>query len=357
MGIHKVVMKLVSVLPFLGLTAASSQWESFKKSHNKIYASRAEEQARYLQFQSNLKFIEEHNLRYNLGLQTFTVGVNAFADMHPEEFEQTRLMDLSSMPSIQREYKCSDNFQSSGSNPDSVDWTTTANPKNTVAVTAVKNQGSCGSCWSFGAVASFEGQECLAGQQKCSTWKGASEQQLVDCDASTDSDLGNYYCSGCNGGWPSNAFYYIQVNGGIDSETSYPYTSGTSGKTGTCNYSSKNSVGRVTGCGSTASGNEDDLADAIAEVGPIAIGIDASGLAFQLYSGGIYTSDRCSSTRLNHAVTAVGYGSAYTSSGNDEYFLIKNSWGTSWGMNGYIQIARNDGNMCGVATDASYPSV
>merc|ERR1711884_293682 len=137
-------------------------------------------------------------------------------------------------------------------NPASVDWRSTQNPKNTVAVTSVKDQGSCGSCWSFGGAAAFESAMCLDGQQDCSTWSGASEQQLVDCGGKDNAALGPYYDMACNGGWIDNALYYIMVTGYIDSEDSYPYVSGQTRTNGPCNANPANALaGSTSTCGAT----------------------------------------------------------------------------------------------------------
>jgi cathepsin L len=144
------------------------------------------------------------------------------------------------------------------------------------------------------------------------------------------------------------AFQYVQQNRGIDSFASYPYT----GTNGTCKYSSSNSVGYNTAYQTVESKNETALQQAVALIGPISVGIDAGQPSFQLYRGGVYSSPKCSQVNLDHAVLAVGYGN--TSDGK-AYWLLKNSWGTSWGIQGYMMMARNDNNMCGIATDASFP--
>jgi cathepsin L len=155
---------------------------------------------------------------------------------------------------------------------------------------------------------------------------------------------------GCNGGVIDWAFEYVQQNGGIDTDEAYPYT----GKQGTCSYQASNSVATCSGWYNVDSGNELALQQAVATVGPVAVAIDASQMSFQLYRSGVYSSSSCSSTNLDHAVLTVGYG---TASNGQQYWLVKNSWGTSWGMNGYIEMARNQNNMCGIATEPSYPTM
>merc|ERR1712173_267713 len=252
---------------------------------------------------------------------------------------------------IRLNYQCPVDWVDNGEPmPESVDWRTTENPQNTVAVTSVKDQGSCGSCWSFGGAAAFESAMCTSGQKDCTSWTGASEQQLVDCGNKDNSALGPYYDMACNGGWIDNALYYIMKTGYIDGYDNYPYVSGSTKKAGNCVASEANSVGSISNCGATTKNSESELTSALAQVGAIGIAIDAGGIGFQLYSGGVYVSNTCSSTRLNHAVTAVGYGNL---SGQD-YFTVKNSWGTAWGDAGYILMGRNMNNQCGVAATPAY---
>ena len=346
-------MKLISAIAVVGLVAASpaQKWAEFKKTHNKVYNSLAEESKRFNQFKKNLDFIANHNAKHARGEESYHVAINKFADLSASEFEQIHLADMESV-GVRQNYQCPVKFQpASKSYPGSVDWTTTANPQNRVAVTAVKDQGSCGSCWSFATTGTFEGQQCLAGKQDCRSWSGASEQNLIECSVKSDTDLGPYYDMGCNGGWIDNGLYYIQINGGIDSEASYPYTSA-DGKTGSCRYNSAYSVGREKDCGYSTKGDEHELAQAICDVGPVGVAINASGAGFQLYSGGVYVNTKCG-TSVNHAVLAVGYG---VDNGQD-YFLVKNSWGTGWGVNGYVEMARNRNNMCSIASYPAYAQI
>merc|ERR1712141_625300 len=210
-------------------------------------------------------------------------------------------------PQIRLNYQCPVAFADNGAaNPAEVVWRSTNNPASTVAVTSVKDQGSCGSCWSFGGAVAFESAMCLDGQQDCSSWSGASEQQLVDCGGKDNTALGPYYDMACNGGWIDNALYYIQMTGYIDGYDNYPYVSGSTKTAGNCVASQANSVGSISNCGATTKNSESELTSALAQVGAVGIAIDAGGVGFQLYSGGVYVSNSCSSTRLNHAVTAWG---------------------------------------------------
>lgn len=148
-----------------------------------------------------------------------------------------------------------------------------------------------------------------------------------------------------------NAFRYIKDNHGIDTEKSYPYEA----EDDKCRYNPRNSGATDKGFVDIASGNEEKLKEAIATVGPVSIAIDASHESFQFYSEGVYFEPQCSSQELDHGVLAVGYGTDEAT--GQDYWIVKNSWGTSWGDQGFVKMARNKDNNCGVATQASYPLV
>ncbi len=218
--------------------------------------------------------------------------------------------------------------------PKEVDW------RNAGAVTAVMNQKACKACWAFSATGSLEGQHFLKEKKLVSL----SEQNLIDCSKLD----GN---NGCQRGNMDKAFSYIKRNNGIDTEESYPYQA----HDGFCRFQ-RSSVGAIlSGYRGIPSGNVTALTVAVAEIGPISAGMDASLYTFQHFNGsGVYSDTRCSSANLNHAVLVVGYGT--TASGTD-YFMVKNSYGQSWGMNGYAMIKRDSSNLCGLATRASFPIV
>lgn len=308
-------------------------WMEFKKTHQKVYNA-VEDVHRRAIWEKNLKYINEHNLRASLGQHTFKLAMNKFGDLTNAEFVKVyngfnKSLDMFYNKENSIRYMRLSNVAI----PDSVDWRTKG------YVTPVKDQGQCGSCWAFSAVASLEGQHFKASGKLVSL----SEQQLVDCSS-------RYGNQGCNGGFMTQAFRYIKANKGDDTESSYPYKA----RDGKCKFDPKSVGATVTGYVEIASGDEDALTEAIATVGPISVAIDASQPSFQFYSSGIYTDDSCSSTQLDHGVTAVGYGSL--GQGQD-YYIVKNSWASGWGDNGYILMARNQDNMCGIATMSSYPTV
>jgi len=212
--------------------------------------------------------------------------------------------------------------------PPFVDW------RENDMVTPVKNQQQCGSCWSFSAVGSMEGQHAKQTNELLSL----SESQIVDCDTKD---------SGCNGGWMDNAFMYA-IKNGMETESEYPYKP----IDGTCNYT-KSKVKASFSSYKDVPGGESGLKAAVSKIGPISVAIDASRADFQFYKEGIYYNPNCSQTLLDHGVLVVGYGT----SNETDYWIVKNSWGESWGNKGYIWMARNQNNSCGIATKPSYPLV
>lgn len=306
------------------------EFQQFKTKHGKKYDNMKLEVARYGIFQKNLNFISEHNKKYNAGHKSYYLDVNQFADMTNEEFRMHN--------GLQSEYKrtegqCSTFLASEFLNvPSSVDW------REKGYVTGVKNQGQCGSCWSFSTTGSLEGQHF----HKSGKLLSLSEQQLVDCS-------GKFGNEGCNGGLMDQAFLYIKQIGGIELESEYPYDA----EQERCHFNKTEVVATVSGCVDVASESETQLKQAVGSVGPVSVAIDASHQSFQLYKSGVYDEPDCSSTQLDHGVLTVGYG---TDQGQD-YWIVKNSWGTMWGEEGYVRMSRNKHNQCGIATQASYPLV
>jgi len=317
------------ILMFEPMTPFETVWASFKEEHGRSYEA-DEEEMRKKVFAENLKKIEIHNYLHSKGQKSYTLGVNQFADMTTEEFS-----------SLVNGYKMQNSSHRTGSVylspnvpvtlPDKVDWRTKG------YVTPVKNQGHCGSCWSFSSTGSLEGQH----YRKTGKLISLSEQNLVDCS-------GKYGNHGCEGGLMDFAFSYVKDNGGIDTEVSYPYEA----KDDKCRYNPSSSGATDSGFVDIEAGSEEKLKEAVATVGPVSVAIDASHSSFQLYRTGVYDEPECSD-QLDHGVLVVGYG---TQDGQD-YWLVKNSWGTTWGEEGYIKMSRNKDNQCGIASSASYPLV
>jgi len=329
-----------AIVVFLGLLALSqaapslNTWELFKAVHKKVYTSEAEESLRQKIFNQNVAMIEEHNQKFEAGKETFKLGINRFADMLQSEIGALmKGLDRSTDKVPATSVFVADKNTAL---PDTVDW------REEGIVTEVKDQGDCGSCWSFSTTGTLEGQHALSTGELVSL----SEEQLVDCDTLIN--------AGCNGGWPYVALNYIKRNGGIMSEEDYPYLStDTEPITGPCEFDASKVVATCTGYVAVASGDEDALQEAVATIGPISVCIDANHLRFMYYQSGVYYNENCSSDYLDHAVLAVGYG---TENGED-YWLVKNSWNADWGEDGYVKMARNRDNNCGIATEPVYPTV
>jgi len=298
---------------------------AWMQKNNKAYASE-EFQTRYAIFKNNMDFARDWNAQY----PETVLGMTVMADLTNEEYQRiylgTKIDGTERLAKAQKSAaKVQDNYNAT------VDWRT----KN--IVTPIKNQGDCGSCWSFSTTGSTEGIHAL----KTGNLVSLSEQNLMDCSTS-------YGNQGCNGGLMDDAFKYIVANNGIDTEASYPYE----GVQGTCAFSAANVGATITSYQDVSSGSESDLATAALQQ-TVSVAIDASHTSFQLYISGIYHSIFCSSTRLDHGVLVVGFGTDTDSSKN--YWIVKNSWGTAWGMEGYIYMSKDRNNNCGIATAASYP--
>lgn len=310
------------------------EWEAFKLAHGKEYET-VEETFRLKVFAENKNKIAQHNQLFSKGLRSFKMKMNHFGDLLHHEF--IGMMNGWRGSSMNRTtvYEAA-TFIGPDSDvvlPGSVDW------RDKGAVTPVKDQGQCGSCWAFSTTGSLEGQHF----RKTGQMVSLSEQNLVDCSAK----FGN---EGCNGGLMDNAFQYIKANGGIDTEEGYPYK----GIDEQCEFHENDIGADDTGFVDVKSGNERALKAAVATVGPVSIAIDASQPSFQFYHSGVYDEPQCSSEQLDHGVLVVGYGA---NEDGEDYWIVKNSWSEKWGDEGYIYMARNKGNMCGVASQASYPLV
>ena len=326
-GIFSLANLRGSELSFLGEGDEWKQFTNFQERFSKRYETFQELELRFEIFRENMRTIVLHNLDSN---QNFTMGINQFTDLTSGEFKE---MYASGLKTEVGSYGCK-SFSSSASNaPASVDW------RNEHAVTSVKDQGQCGSCWTFSATGAIEGAWAISTGQLIDL----SEQEMVDCATGI-----SYGSHGCNGGQMEGAFKFVIANGQC-SLASYPYTA----KDGSCQKCT--AVAQITSCSDVKPNDQISLKAAVSQQ-PVAVAIEADTRYFQSYSSGILTSTSCG-TSLDHGVLVVGYGEE----NGQKYWLVKNSWGTSWGDKGYVKIARsestNDAGICGIAMDPSFPSV
>jgi len=305
---------------------------SWKNQFSRVYSSDEEETTRFRNFQSTLQRITTLSARNPQA----TFAVNKFSDLSAAEFKSqyltVRPADLPIAADPQPV-----NLRDSDL-PATFDW------RSKKAVTAVKDQGQCGSCWAFSVTETVESMAFLAGHKLMEL----SPQQIVDCDTQD---------SGCDGGTPDTAYQYLMSAGGQELDSDYPYTSGDSGSGGDCQFDQSKVQVQLTnysyaipGCqDSCESQNETDLKVALVATGPLSVCVDAE--PWQDYSSGIF-SDGCSSSYddIDHCVQLVGYNA------NQGYWLVRNSWGESWGESGFIYLQYGQ-NTCGVADWVTYPGI
>ncbi|KAM6910416.1 uncharacterized protein FYW49_012343 [Xenentodon cancila] len=316
-----------SALGHLDEAFLDQQWEQWKTTHRREYNGLDEEGIRRAIWEKNMLMIEAHNQEAALGIHSYELGMNHLGDMTSEEVVE-KMTGLQIPMNHERSFTMSLNDEVQKI-PKSVDY------RKKGMVTSVKNQGACGSCWAFSSAGALEGQ--LA--KKTGQLIDLSPQNLVDCVTEND---------GCGGGYMTNAFNYVKENGGIDSEEAYPYI----GEDEPCRYNSSGMAAQCKGYKEVPEGDEHALAVALFKVGPVSVGIDATLSTFQFYQKGIYFDRNCNKEDINHAVLAVGYG---VNTKGKKYWIVKNSWGEGWGNKGFILMARNRGNLCGIANLASFP--
>ncbi|KAI4826021.1 pro-cathepsin H [Pseudochaenichthys georgianus] len=324
MMISLVLLALLSAASAFPLSEQDEFHLSWMAQYNKVY-SMQEYHERLQIFTENKRRIDKHNE----GNQTFTMGLNQFADMTFEEFRKYFLLSEPQNCSATK----GNHFSSKGPLPDSIDWRKKGN-----YVTDVKNQAACGSCWTFSTTG------CLESVTAINTGKlvPLSEQQLIDCAQ----DFNNH---GCDGGLPSQAFEYIMYNKGLMTEEDYPYKAIEL----TCVYKPELAAAFVKDVVNITQYDEKGMVDAVATLNPVSFAFEVTS-DFMHYSGGVYTSTECHQTpdKVNHAVLAVGYGLQ----DGTPYWIVKNSWGSRWGIDGYFLIEREK-NMCGLAACSSFPVV
>lgn len=289
------------------------EWNEFKETHGKSYKDKTEDNYRFKVFMENKLKIARHNRRQANGLHSFTLGLNKYADMTPQEFKRTmngykpslrtnrgekvspvEVLATAELLSVDDESKI----------PRQVDW------RHSGFVTPIKDQGQCGSCWSFSATGALEGHNA----KKNGDLISLSEQNLMDCSR-------KYGNMGCEGGLMENAFKYIRDNSGVDTENSYPYEA----RDDKCRFKNKTIGATDKGYIEIPSESELTLTKAIALKGPVSVAIDASQESFHLYKSGVYDEPNCGNLEenLDHGVLVVGYGSDAI---HGDYYIVKNSW-------------------------------
>jgi len=319
----------VSALPSEDLDRDAAKWAAYKAKHSKSY-THSEEIARKAQFLATEKMINDHNSDPTV---TYTLVHNEHSDKTDEE-RQSLLGTV--LPSSLNADRSADAF----SNPEEVAMALERASasldlrSNTSCVGPVKNQGQCGSCWAFSAIAALEFSYC---QVKNNIYTSLSEQQLVDCDP---------YDGGCNGGWPSNGWTYLEsANTGSETSAAYPYTA----LTGTCAFSNSKAVAHVKSWASVSS-NPSAVVAAVNQHGVLSVAIFVNN-NFQHYGGGLYTDTTCNGQGINHGVAIVGYGT--DSATKKDYWIVRNSWGPGWGQAGYILMLRGV-NQCNIESYVNY---
>jgi len=306
-----------------------TQFSGFKKRFSKVYPSQEEEHRRFLIFTENVLEAERHNR----GESSWTKGINMWSDLGQAEWEETFLTGYKRMvpgeaPGVREEARLTTEQL-----PESVDW------RERNAVTEVKDQGACGSCWAFAATEQIESYTAIASGQL----EELSTQQMTSCAPNPLSCGGD---GGCSGSTPPLGYSYIQLFGAI-TEADYPYTSGTTMDTGSCEYdlASLSPVAAIAGYDNLPVNDQNAVMNHIANVGPLSISVAASN--FKNYNGGIFTGcDYEANIQLNHGVQLVGYGSE---DGTD-FWIVRNSWGKFWGEEGFIRLLREAEPGCGTDT-------
>lgn len=373
-----IIGTFLSVISGITCNSLHSRFRNWVDEHDMKFINNAHEFRAFDNWVENDRHIETTNFK-NL---TYTLGHNQFSGMSSDEFNNfmgfqfnLEKIDPSKIESKIHHVKtklheikclkdCVDNYDTSNkldtvtcvtsciqdakdelsltNVPESIDWVKNG------AVTPVKNQGQCGSCWSFSTTGALEGAYYI----KNGVLDSFSEQQLVDCDTRKNGGKD----MGCNGGLMDNAFSWIEKNGGLCTEEDYAYTSGTTKTAGTCDTSCTVVSGsEIISYTDVKANSDNDMMSALAQQ-PVSIAIQADQKDFQLYKSGVFTGS-CG-TKLDHGVLVVGYGSL----DGDDYYRVKNSWGTTWGDNGYIYLGRGDkfnngSGQCGMLMQASYPTV
>jgi len=320
-------IQLITVSGSLFLSSNDDLFQEFQQKFNKIYSNPLEYQNRFSIFSSNLQKIREHNLDI---MQNFTLGINQFSDLTFDEFKTNYIGKLDS--SVNR-YGCQSYTSLANNTPDNLDW------RSQNVVTPVKNQEQCGSCWAFSSTGAIESVWAITKGELINL----SEQELVDCATGI-----KYGGRGCNGGQMDGAFKYVKTYGQC-SNTEYPYKATDS----SCVKCTE--VVYISDCFDVKPNDQISLKGAVSQQ-PVSVAIEADTFYFQSYAGGILDSPLCGTT-LDHGVLIVGYGIE----NGQNYWLVKNSWGVTWGIDGYVKILKtnstNDPGICGIAMQPSFPMI
>ncbi|KAL9289810.1 hypothetical protein ACSQ67_024423 [Phaseolus vulgaris] len=307
---------------------SAERHEKWMAQYGKVYKDASEKENRFQIFKNNVQFIESFNAA---GDKSFNLSINQFADLHNEEFKTLLINGRMNEHRVGTVTETSFRYDNITKVPASMDW------RKRGAVTPIKNQGSCGSCWAFATVATIEGLHQMTTGELVSL----SEQELVDCVKGKS--------EGCNGGYMEDAFEFIAKKGGLASEEYYPYRDNNK----TCKVKKEgHGVAEIKGYEKVAANSEKALLKAVSQQ-PVSVYIDGGARAFQFYSSGIFKGN-CG-TDLNHAVAVIGYGKGR---GGSKYWIVKNSWSTEWGEKGYAKMKRDiraKEGLCGIAMNAAYP--
>jgi len=315
-----------------GTPLPDTSWQQYKKEYGKSYLNPVEETLRKQLFLENMQEIQRHNENFNAGLQSFKLGINQFTDMHVEE-----LLNRNERLIVSRETrewmipKTTINVPESAGIPlpDSFDWRVPG------CVTPVRNISVCQSSVVYSIAGSIEGQFC----GETGRLVPLSTQQIYDCMP-----------LGCHGTTMDEVYSYLEKAGGLESEEDYP-DSGHG--VGSCLFDKRYIAIAIAGAVNISEGGEQSLKESVAIFSPVSVEVDASHISFQAYKSGVYYEPACQEHNLNHAMLVVGYG---TDNGTD-YWIVKNTWGTSWGESGYIRMSRNRNNNCGIASNPIFPVI
>eukprot|EP00742_Colponemidia_sp_Colp-10_P001728 GILJ01001850.1.p1 GENE.GILJ01001850.1~~GILJ01001850.1.p1 ORF type:complete len:349 (-),score=63.76 GILJ01001850.1:198-1214(-) len=324
-------MKAVVLVSFLFVAVAVASlpqeddlqellFQRWIQKHNKMYETRDEYLARFANFKRSVARVNLKNVQHQTLGGDAVFGLTKFSDLSQEEFRRTKLgfkraAERSSVPVMEA---------LPAATSSSIDW------RKKGAVTPVKDQQQCGSCWAFSATEQIESNWALAGNSLVEL----SPQQIVSCDT-TD--------GGCNGGDTITAFEYVEKAGGLDTDKVYPYKSG-SGDSGTCKFVKSGVVAKITGYKYVTQSKDEKQMEAALEQSPLSVCVEAD--TWQDYSSGIIKSN-CG-TDLDHCVQVVGMNTE----SKVDYWIVRNSWNTDWGQDGYIYIQRGK-DLCGIADEVT----